>query len=214
MSWPDDTLVLCIKSDGRRASTREFHRVASRVTRKLGGQLKFFDSGSELYHQIELQERLFQAVIIGHGSPTWVGLPGRMGIHRYMSSGPAVIPASMIGRLLRDKGCEYLSLATCMSGASPKWYRTKMWGKHVAPWGKAAYSDGGKYSIAAKLAVNGATCVRAHTTSGHTTFNPALREFDNDHGIGFSLKPLDMSIRVWNNEMRGERAEDRLIFLD
>jgi len=209
---PSDTLVLCINHDGHKASTREFHRAATRVARKLDGEISFYSSGTDIYRAVVRHESLWHLVIVGHGSPTWIGMPGKYGIHRWIHEPGVTIPASMLSWALKARGCEYVSLATCMSGASPKWYRTKLWGKHVAPWGKAAYSVGGKYSIASEIAVRSGACVRAHTTSGHTTFNPAIREFDRDDGLGMPLKAEGKSIAKWNREVQGERAEDLLIY--
>jgi hypothetical protein len=187
--------------------------VASRITRKLGGDLAFYHNGLDIYRAILRQGAFDHLVIVGHGSPTWVGMPGKRGLHRHLHDGGDVVSVAAVGNLLRHAWCMYVSLATCMSGASPKWYRTKTWGRLVSPWGKAAYSAGGKYSIASKLAKVGDCYVRAHTTSGHTSYNPAIREFGLDDDLGVPLKPNNTSIKEWNNNMRGERAENALLFL-
>lgn len=204
-------LILCLDSDGRRSSTLEFHRVASRITRKLEGKLEFFATGLDLHQAIMRHGVVPHVVIVGHGSTAWVGMPGRRGMHRYLRAGDLVVPAAVVSRVLRQAMCKRISLATCMSGASPRWYREKIWGKYIAPWGKAAYSDGGELSIASKLAKYSGCVVRAHTTSGHASHNPAIREFVPGK-IGRSLKPSAMSIRRWNSLTRGDRAEDLLIF--
>ncbi len=218
-----NALVLCIRSDGRKASTDEFHRVASRCARKLGGVLEFVDDMWDVADALEarLPVQWDHVVFVGHGTPVWWGLPGKMGVHRYKEQSELIWSARSLATILRET-CHptcIVSFASCSSGASPRWYRTKLLGRVVAPWGAASHEDGGKLSLAGRVSSLTGLEVRAHTTSGHTTFNPAIRVFTGDTKgqsmakkiIGQSWKNTRANRVDWNTAFKPWVYEDLLI---
>lgn len=199
--------VFVISSDGREASTREFHRAASRVARKIDGELHFVGSKQELLRALSgcIGKSLLYVSFVGHGTPTWWGLPGKWGVNRLESSQTA-LSGAQLARWIKMICHPFavVSFASCQTGASPKWYRTKTWGKVMSPWGAASHADGGELSLAGKVAELSGRTVTAHTTTGHTTHNPAIRVFDGT-STGISMAKIMLG-RGWENTP-GNRRE-------
>ena len=203
-------LVLCIDRVERQSETREFRRVALRLAERLNARLVYYVNGIDMLYAVRGFDRLDNVVIIGHGTTAWVGEPGIRGLHKWRSHNEA-ISVPQLGPELRKRHCASIALACCMADASPAWYRTKVWGRVVAPWGPASHAPGGRYSLAASLSRFSGAVVLGHTTSGHATYNPAIRVFHPDEAVGQSLKPPTMSRREWNGKVKGPNAESLLI---
>jgi hypothetical protein len=163
---------------------REFARAGLGAEQRLSRHLPVLvEPWSTAEHLLWIVRRyppryLSRVVLLCHGAPTWLGQSGgRRGWHssewRRRARGGLHVEALALAlgpRLTEDAR---VGLAACSAGRDPG---------VAGGWGAAAYRDGGARSIAAVLrdllvqhAPN--VVVRAHTTRGHATRNPACREF-------------------------------------
>lgn len=218
--------VFCIKKDRKKVKTEEFHRSAKRVENKFEdtghvAELYFVDSGIEILRILENypQEYLDRIVLVGHGTPLWWGLPGKMGIYKWKDRA-RTISAHQFGEVVKNvtKQDAIISFASCLSAASPAWYRKRIFGT-ASQWTRQSHAPGGDRSICAYISLLSNREIRGHTTVGHTTENPAIRIFRAGSVIGTSAAKeinFDKSKerRKWNTLMKGEKAENILIGLE
>ena len=230
-----NVVIFCIKKDKSPNKTREFHDTAERVKQKfadynfnkLGEEgtidLKFLENGTAIINHLNdwPKNSLDRIILIGHGTPLWWGLPGKMGVYRHELR-DKVLDAETFAKMakMKTKPSGVIVFASCLSGASPAWYRKKIFGNSTQ-WGPQSHANGGELSLAGFVSKTSEREVRAHTTVGHTTQNPCIRVFYKTN-TGLSIADFIYSIDLktwkecakWNKEYKGEWSENALIGLE
>lgn len=228
--------IFCIEKDKSPNKTREFHDTAKRVEQKFADYnfetsseqgtivLKFINDGRSTVRFLNQWPGHFldRIILIGHGTPLWWGLPGKMGIYKHELR-DNVLDAETFAKMAKVtmKPSGVIVFASCFSGASPAWYRRRIFGD-ATQWGPQSHGVGGKLSLAGKVATISNREVRAHTTVGHTTQNPCIRIFTpgNNQGISVSKYMYGINLKTWkeraawNKERKGEWSENVLIGLE
>lgn len=215
------------------ARLREFKDVADNLSEVLDTPAHPAHTGAQLIdiaHQFE-DESVDHLVIVCHGWTVKL-LQRWAGVHATVHRPPNVVSLDVFARAwapkLTDK-CA-ISLCSCMSSRSPAWYLRKLFEKVPAYWGPHSHSNGGKVSFSARLRdrllkLGVSATVRGHTTPGHVTNNPTLREHRPiirsegeslfNRALGhLGVKPSWRTCRKFNNIVKGELAERWLLFDD
>jgi hypothetical protein len=170
-----------------------------------GSVLRPAASAQQLYAAIASQGRLGPVVLVGHGTPTSF-FPG-YGVT------PDGLAQALAPKLVHGT---YVGLAGCRAGADPG----------EQDWGSTSFGPGGARGFAGllrdALVRHGSprVTVRAHSTTGHLTANPAARAFvatSSQVGQpGASVIDLvwgagswqDARLRqTWTDQFRGKLAE-------
>jgi hypothetical protein len=170
-----------------------------------GSVLRPAASAQQLYNAIAAQGRIGPVVLVGHGTPTTF-FPGYG------------VTADSLARALAPKLAHgaYVGLAGCRAGADPG----------EQDWGSTSFGPGGARGFAGRLRDalvrygSPRVTVRAHSTTGHLTANPAARAFvatSSQVGRpGASVIDLvwgagswqDAGLRrTWTDQFRGKLAE-------
>jgi hypothetical protein len=185
----------------------ELRSTAERLNRAIGGSvLRPAANAQQLYNAIASQEgRLGPVVLVGHGTPS------------SFFAGYGVTP-DRLAQVLAPKLAygSYVGLAGCRAGADPG----------EQDWGTSSFGPGGARGFAGLLRDalvrygSQKVTVRAHSTTGHLTANPAARAFvatssqvgrpgssviDLVWGSG-SWQDAELR-RVWTRQFRGKLAE-------
>jgi hypothetical protein len=198
------TPLIVYQTTGRGAG--DLRSTAERLNRNMSGSvLRAASSARDLYSAIASHGRLGPVVLVGHGTP------------RSFFAGYGVTPEGL-ARALAPKLAygTTLGLAGCRAGANPE----------EQDWGRSAYGPGGERSFAGllrdALVRLGAprVTVRAHSTTGHSTANPAARSFVATRSQvgqpGASVLDLvwgsgaweSANLRTaWTDQFRGKAAE-------
>jgi hypothetical protein len=185
----------------------EIRDTATRLDHVLeGAVLRGVGSAQQLYSAISSQPgKVGPVVLVGHGTP------------RQFMSGYGVTPTALAAALAPKLAYgTYVGLAGCRAGADPG----------EQDWGTTSFGPGGARGFAGllrdSLVRSGAprVTVRAHSTTGHLTANPAARSFVATAAMigqpGVSVLDLvwgegawrDGRMReAWTQQFRGKLAE-------
>lgn len=179
-------LVLVTATDTRPARLAEFRSASRRLAALWGGATRVVavDCGEEIAAAIETTDApLDRLAIVCHGWPDRLLARGH-GVRVGRQTPPATISVEYLARVIGDV-CEdrvHVALAACSCAADPG----------LSRWlpGGASYAPGGDSSLAAHLYrwlrhQSVRPTIIAHATPGHTTRNPALREW-SARGEGIS----------------------------
>ncbi len=170
-----------------------------------GSVLRGVASAQQLYSAIASQNRIGPVVLVGHGTP------------RTFFPGYDVTPTGLAQALAPKLAYgTYVGLAGCRAGADPG----------EQDWGSTSFGPGGARGFAGllrdALVAKGSprVTVRAHSTTGHTTANPAARAFVATRSQvgqpGASVIDLvwgsgswqDAGLRrTWTDQFRGKLSE-------
>lgn len=220
--------IIYLNKDSRPARRREFLNVARRIGDRYDSPIYGVHTGEELVElskQFE-DETVTHIILICHGWPNQFVLSD-VGVHTWKENPAGMVSVARFVRAWARKltGAPKVSMCACMCGRSPRWYLNKIYGRYVSPWGPVSYRPGGIGSVAARLrdelVMNGfIATVRAHTTAGHTTRNPIIREFLpllGDPGVSmfeamWGMEPTLKNRRKWVREIKGQTAEDLILF--
>ena len=211
---------------GRRRDLAVFRGVATRATREDDSRVvEPVRSGVELADALADRRGTYDhLVIVGHGGPTWLLNP-RRGVtsRRRAAARRGQVTVYDLAPLL--DGVELVSLAACLCSASPRWWLRsagRSAGRSLSRWGRAAYELGGEASFSARLRDASwwehgrPLVVRGHSSAGHASGNPLLREHGGAAGtLGVPLyrevwptrAPTRAVRRRWVEVVRGELAE-------
>lgn len=210
-------LVLVTATDSRPARLAEFRASAERL-RSLWGEstrVVSVDSGSEILDALRGHgAEIARLAIVGHGGWSWLLHSGRgVQIER---RGAGSIGVDVLAAELAARGAEdlYVALAACWTGADrPSALLAAAGGWAVDG---SHYGPGGEGGLAAALrrwlvhhAAHGATVV-AHSTRGHATRNPCLRQWGPGRR-GASVLDLHHGEGSWrSSRVRAEWSRLRL----
>jgi hypothetical protein len=219
------TALLWYDAEPKPAKAKEFERVAKELSVSLATIAHPVHTGKAMADAARLFEPGSVDWIVAnmHGFTTRL-LCSSAGVHATQHRPPAVVSIGAFVDAWRPFLADVVkvSLCACCCSQEPRTFAS-LWG----PW---AHQDGGLHSFSAllrdQLAAQGVTAtVRGHTTAGHVTNNPALREHGpTPHEPGHSLfnrvlapigvTPTWATTRRWNNLVRGPLAEAWLLFAD
>jgi hypothetical protein len=161
--------------EGKGAS--EFTARARVISRSTGGSMHELRNAQDLLDAIRGHEHISRLVLLGHGTLRGYMRPGAAGVRIGSDSLPTFVSVDTLARELAPKMTRnaVIGLAACSNGAN----------SGEVPWSAQSYGPGGENGFAAKLRdalsrqqnIASGIEVRAHTTVGHTTTNPAVRKF-------------------------------------
>lgn len=218
--------VIYLDQDRTASKTRHFARRAAELAELYGCvPLGARDGQSLLEAARMLPTSLERLVIVCHGAPTWL-LRSGLGAHRWRSMHPRQVSVAELARVLA--GCmadgSRIALGACLTGRSPHWYLSQLYGRLVSPWGPESYRRGGAHSIAAvlrdRLAAEGVpVVVGAHVVAGEALTAPLGREYSPvvDLGVswyesvtGYQATTLEQR-RRWVRVVKGGLAQRLLL---
>lgn len=191
-------LVLVTATDTRPARLAEFRLAARRIATLWGAETRMVavDSGEDIAQAVESHPGLDHLALVCHGWPDRLLARGR-GVRVGRQAPPGTISVEYLARLLSGVAEErlHVALACCSCAADPG----------LSRWlpGGASYSPGGASSLAAHLyrwlrhhSIR--ATVLGHATAGHTTRNPALREW-SARGEGLSRLDAHQGEGAWRD---------------
>ncbi len=209
--------VLVCVSEGHGAAT--FRAAANSIQSKIGGELHFAGNAREMLDAIRQHDDIRNLILLGHGTSRGFLRPGATGARVGRDALPRWVSVETLAAEIapRLNQGSIVGLAACSTGSDPA----------ESGWDPPIFGPGGENGFAAKLrdalsqqqGIPSGIQVRAHTTAGHTTANPAVRMFP----VGASyvgtqgVSVLDsvwgggahMTLsREWISKFRGEPSED------
>jgi len=169
-------VVIIYAGDGK--DWQEFKRVATLYAEKYGGTAYPAYNAQDIIDAVRKHKSISRLVIAAHGMAYGILKPGAKGIRIGADSLPNMVSAETFAGELGPRLTQgaVIGLAACNTGKNPG---------DPGNWDAKSYISGGEKGLAAKirdaLAMQAGIAdgieVRAHTTAGHTTRNPAVRRF-------------------------------------
>jgi lysophospholipase L1-like esterase len=155
-----------------------FKGVAEKYVAKYGGTVYPAKDAQDILDAIRKHQSISRLIIAGHGMAYGVLRPGAAGLRTGSDSLPKFVSVETFAAELGSRlvSGAVIALAACNAGKNPG---------DPGNWDVPSYAAGGERSLAGKLRdalasqpnIAEGVNIRAHTTAGHTTRNPAVRRF-------------------------------------